>query len=57
MASYNSSNVAVDLTKYVEDDDLSNDSSYVLTPSEQEFDKLLRDYINGIKLYINCNDK
>lgn len=57
MASYNSSNVAVDLTKYVEDNDLSNNSSYVLTPSEQEYDKLLREYINGIKLYINCNNK
>ncbi len=38
------------LAKKYDEADLSKEE--VLTPQEKEFDKLLRDYINGIKIYL-----
>ena len=50
---YSNNNLALDLTK-IEYSDFDNENS-ALTASEQEFDKLLREYINGIKVYIQNN--
>ena len=50
---YSNDNLAIDLTK-LDSCNLDNKNN-VLTKKEQEFDKLLREYINGIKVYIQNN--
>lgn len=48
-------NLAVDLD-LLDSSNLDNKNN-TLTPKEQEFNKLLREYINSIKVYIGSNAK
>ena len=48
-------NLAVDLD-LLDSSNLDNKNN-ILTPKEQEFNKLLREYINSIKVYIGSNAK